>query len=361
MNQMKLDPTRTTTLRRKFVNEMKRRFRSLDKAHRVLIVEEDAFGLSDESTLMIMQKVTAGKLDTNKLIDLEVVNRKEREVNQMLSNQERQAWRFLSNPQKVTAYRSWLQQQINAKVLTVDAMGKPWTATYVDSAYRKGMIRSYTESRKAELIAQPTIFQGGQAEFLRSAFAAPVVLSKIEVVSMRAYKELKGVTDVMSQQLSRIIATNLATGANPRQLAKQIHDSIGAITRQRANTIARTETIYAHAEGQLDSFERLNIEKVGAMAEWQTAGDERVCELCYPLEGVVMSIKEARGLIPRHPNCRCMWMPASSKQVLKAQKRGAAKKSALAKSIDAERVKGTLAEKRAKSPWLGKTQLPAKK
>jgi hypothetical protein len=62
-------------------------------------------------------------------------------------------------------------------------------------------------------------------------------------------------------------------------------------------------TIHAHAEGQLDAFDRLGIKDLGIQAEWSTAGDERVCPLCQGYEGKIMPISEARGMIPLHPNC----------------------------------------------------------
>lgn len=346
-NQMRFDPTRTTTLRRKFMNEMKRRFNIIKRLNVELIVTDDVFGLSEKTTMLTL---AAGF-------------------------REKQAWRFMTDTQKLKSYQTWLQQQIDAQILSTDATGKPWMGTYVESAYKKGMIRAYTDAHKADLISQPSIFQGGQAEFLRQAFGQPETLSKIELVSTRAFTELKGVTDYMSQQLSRIIAGGLAHGRSPAQMAREIADSIGAITRQRANVIARTETIYAHAEGQLDSFERLNISGVGVKAEWQTAGDDRVCEMCYTLEGVVLTIKEAHGLLPRHPNCRCMWLPAAVGEKddgrtvwdiyddkwtrSRGQLTGKNADKALAKSIDKERKSGSYVSKRRRSPWLGKARIPA--
>lgn len=332
---MKLDPTRTITLRRRFVADMKRRFRKLARDNKKLIVDDDVFGLSGETTLLKLEHQV-----------------------EIQANQERQAWRFLSNPNKVTAYRQWLQQQIDAGILSVDATGKPWTATYVESAYRKGTVRAYTDLNAERLASEPTIFTGGRAEFLRSSFMQPETLSKVELLSTRAFTELKGVTDTVSQQMSRILSNGLASGRGPIAIARQMTEAIGSLSRTRAEVIARTETIAAHAEGQLDAFQRLGEETVGVEAEWSTAGDERVCPLCAPLDGVIMPIEEARGLLPRHPNCRCSWSPARKAQrAAQRKKRIARKRSGFKDSIAAERTKGTFKSKKAKSPWLGKERL----
>lgn len=325
-NQLKFDPTRTTILRRRWEADMRRRFKKVDRANRILIVTDDVFGLKSSTTLQTFQ--------------------------------EREAWKFLTDTQKTTQYRAWLQQQIDAEILTTDGItGQPWTGTYVESAYRRGTVRAYTETNIAKLIEEPSIFAGGQAEFLRSAFSQPETLSKIEFISTRAFTDLKGVTDAMSQQLSRHLANGLVQGSGPLAIAREMSKSIGALSRNRAEVIARTETIAAHAEGQLDAFERLGVEQVGIEAEWQTAGDERVCPLCNPLDGVVMPVKEARGLIPRHPNCRCSWSPASVIQKQPGQLWGRERKKAVKESIDAERVKGSFASKKRKSSWLGKNRI----
>ena len=45
------------------------------------------------------------------------------------------------------------------------------------------------------------------------------------------------------------------------------------------------------------------------LAEWSTAGFN-TCPDCADLEGRIFTIKEIDGLIPLHPNCRCIAIPA---------------------------------------------------
>lgn len=212
---------------------------------------------------------------------------------------------FKSNPEKVRAFQSWFTEQVNANVLTTDVAGKPWTATYVESAYRKGLERAYTDTNKVK----PDFYTGTRQEFISSTFYQPELVSKFEMVSLRAFEELKGVTNTMSQQMGRILAQGIADGWNPLKIARELTKNIDKLTRTRARVLARTEMIRAHAEGQLDAFETLGVEEVGIMAEFSTAQDERVCPDCEQWEGQIMSIAEARGIIPVHPNCRCAWIP----------------------------------------------------
>jgi SPP1 gp7 family putative phage head morphogenesis protein len=131
------------------------------------------------------------------------------------------------------------------------------------------------------------------------------------------------------------------------------------ITRRRALVLARTEIIAAHAEGQLDAFEAMNIEKVGVMAEWSTAGDDLVCAKCEPLEGAIMTVKEARGLLPRHPNCRCAWIPAIDKNrsVYKRKFKSSLKAELPKRTIGGEAVPQTVKVAKRRSTWPGKELL----
>ena len=332
LNQLKIDPTRTTLLRRKFVADMVRRFKKLSKDIYKLVVNEDAFGLEKASFYLNQQ---------------------------VISNAEKQIWRFKTDSNKIKSYRTWLQQKVDAGILTSigGISDKPWTAPYVESAYRKGALRAYTDLRAEELASHPELFEGGQAEFIRTAFGQPASLQKIELLYERAFTELKGVTDAMGQQMSRILADGLSQGYSPRKIARELRKNVTKITKTRAIVLARTEIIRAHAEGQLDSYELLGVKEVGVRAEWSTAGDERVCELCSSLEGAVMSIEEARGLIPRHPQCRCMWIPAQVSRKEKGQIWGKGRSKAVKKSIQAEapkRIKRTAAEVKKRSVWAGK-------
>jgi len=325
-NQLRIDPTRTTLLRRQFIADMTRRFKKISKALTELIVDDDAFGLNTKVNLVVFQQVEA------------------------------QAWRFQTNPQKVKSYRKWLKQQIDAEILTpIGGTGKPWTAPYIESAYQKGAIRAYTDLRAEELsLVDEKTFIGGKDEFIRQAFGQPIAQKKVELLYTRAFTELEGVTAVMDQQMSRILVDGFIQGRGPAYIARELRNNITKLTNTRAKVIARTEVIRAHAEGQLDSYEMLGVEEVGAMAEWSTAGDDLVCPMCGPLEGVVMTIDEARGLLPRHPNCRCMWIPALKSRKEKGQLWGVYKDKAIKKSIKAEFPKETAKVAKRRSVWEGK-------
>lgn len=274
ISPLKLDPSRTTTLRAQFMKDMGRRFRALWVEIEKLVVEEDAFGLVPNKPLTFNTR-----------------------------------WKFKSDDTKVKEFQRWFQEQVYSKILTVDnETGEPWTSKYVGSAHRTGVIRSFVEVNKDLLGEQSQFYAGSKAQFLRDAFNQPEVVSKVKLIYTRAYDELKGVTEKMGKDMSRVLAAGIARGANPREVARDLRREVD-MSRERANRVARTEIIHAHAEGQLDGMEQLGVEEVGIQVEWSTAGDARVCQQCSGMEGTVLTVKEARGRIPLHPNCRCAWIP----------------------------------------------------
>jgi len=263
-NVLKLDPTRTTMLRRKYVADTRKRFAKIAAEVTKLLVADDAFGL--------------------------------------VTNAVRQ-FAFLTDDRKVAEFERWLQKQIDAGILV------RYGDKYVESAYKKGMTRAYVDSHGEQLQGYTRFYRGTKEDFLRSAFNQPESIAKAKLLYTRSYSDLKGVTDAMSQKLSRTLANGLIDGSAPSKIARDMVDQIGSLSRTRAEAIARTEIISAHAEGQLDAFDELGIENVSAEAEWSTAGDDRVCDDCANMEGTVMTTDEARGQIPLHPNCRCSWIP----------------------------------------------------
>lgn len=84
-------------------------------------------------------------------------------------------------------------------------------------------------------------------------------------------------------------------------------DRLGHVwsTPVRAEMIAVTETTRASVQGQLNSVKFLKDDYgIDMVSVWQTANDEKVCEICGPNNGK----REGEGWTdppPAHPNCRC--------------------------------------------------------
>ena len=389
-NPLKADPTRSATLRRIFTTDISVRFTRLKRKVWRLIVDQDAFGLTgtqnkerDDERL----QADSGKV----VITFEQVSGRRGEIGQSVgvagtignsveNTQEGLSispttnagrWAFQTDKRKVRLFEKWLKTQVQVDILTVTEAkaSEAYWKKYVQEGYEKGAGRAFDDVRKPALASgqeQLAFFEGTREEFLRQSFGRPVAIKKVKRLAERVFTGLKDVTDDMDNIIRRQLTEGLAQGMNPKDIArKMIKEGIGDKTRgvqSRAERIARTEIIRAHAEGQLDALEDLGVTEVGVMVEWSSAGDDRVCPMCSALDGVVLTIKEARGILPRHPNCRCAHIPANVGESKKGQQRSKTEvKDAFDDSIRAERKKGSLAEKKDKSKWLGADKTIVKK
>lgn len=215
-NPLRVDPTRTLTIRRQFIAEVNRRFRQLRGHIREFLVEKDALGLKERGSFVSMQ-----------------INVNPRQ------------YEFLTDAGKVNAFRDWLSEQIQADILSVPPgadPSRPWMSKYIDSSYRRGLTNAWLESNRSELAAQ---IVGDQSleEFLRGAFNAPETISKIELLATRSFNGMKGITDNMGSQMNRILAQGIADGRNPVDIAREMNGEIRGITKKRAHAIARTECL----------------------------------------------------------------------------------------------------------------------
>ena len=270
----RIDPSRTITLRKAFWGKLFNGYKSIKSRIKKEVIENDAFGL-----------------DPNK--------------NKQVEFAFNEYWAHLTTDAQIESFMTWLTGVVDDDLMQVD-----WHKKLIQDAYTKGVSRAYDDTNAGKTATQDPMFSaGGKAGFLAQAFNQPETLSKVSVLFGQSYEALKGVNAAMAADMRRVLAEQLIKGASVDKVSKALFDSVDGITQRRARLIAQTEIIRAHAEGQLDSFEKLGVETLGALVEWGTARDDRVCPLCQSLQGKKFTVKEARGKIPLHPGCRCTWIP----------------------------------------------------
>jgi SPP1 gp7 family putative phage head morphogenesis protein len=261
------DPTKTTVLRKKFERDMVRRWKMLIDAIRVEVVEKDGFGL----------KSNLGAFD------------------------------FPRDAQKVDEFIKWLKKEQKKGVLEIiegagQAAGeKAWHNLYLRSAYQKGLAEAAAKMRKAG--AKIT------SRWVDAGFRRPFHADAAGLLYTRTYGDLKGITDAVDSRISRLLTRGLIEGKGFMELADEMAETIESVGIHRSRVLVRTETISAHSEASLNTYQEAGIAGVSVKSEFITAQDNRVCPKCQELEGQVYSIEEARGVIPVHPNCRCAWVP----------------------------------------------------
>ena len=113
------------------------------------------------------------------------------------------------------------------------------------------------------------------------------------------------------------IKNNIATGAPLSSLENSLTPLFG---RNRAQTIASTETTRMFAEGNRRGYRSAGIGKV----EFQTVRDSRVDPICDALQGQELDINDTSRFPPLHPRCRCWIAPVTGEgDVLKRARKDA--------------------------------------
>lgn len=259
-------------------------------------------------------------------------------------------YKYLTSPEQLKKFQEWLMIEIDDTILTDD-----FWEYFIRLGYEKGAGKAFDAVRKSALVGDKKALSAAKEEFLRSAFSNPKSIEKVQLLAGRTFTELKDMTEAMANKMSRQLVEGFTQGLSPRDIARNINKEVDNIGKTRALRIARTEVARANAEGSLDSMEQLGVDEIGVAVEWSVSGlgetalgNESPCPLCAPLAGMVMSIKDAKGMFPRHPNCLCTPIPANVGEPTEKQTRTRAKiRASIEKSVKAENPD------KDKSTWIG--------
>lgn len=275
----KYDPTKTTTIRLAFMRDIKKRFKLLVAEIKKVIIEEDFFLLQGKAKV----NVAFGK------------------------NQ----FAFPTAQDKISAFMDWLKELEKKNILEVKTflgsrkgIESQWTDKYIQMTYEKGIQRA-----RQEMLDVGLNIPSFSEMSIQLAFRQPYHLDRVGVIYGRVFSELRGVTAAMDTQISRVLAEGMLQGLGAREIARNIVNAV-EMSIGRATTMARTEIIRAHHLANVNEYRQYGIEEVEVKAEWSTVGDERVCPLCEEKDGKIYPLDIVEGLIPLHPNCRCMVLPA---------------------------------------------------
>jgi SPP1 gp7 family putative phage head morphogenesis protein len=292
----RIDPTNTTSLRNAFARDMKRRFAELTRVLKKAIVEEDCFGLKVQT----YQMSTPGK----------------------------KAFAFSRSAEKVDMFMEWLKKQVDKGIVDVktyqqvgSSIEAAWTNLYIYDSYKRGLQKARQELIRSGYDVPSIDATGGIDVAMQNIFHA----ERVGLLFTRVYNDLKGITAQMDTQISRVLSQGMIDGDGMLMIARKliatingtgmgelgITDTLGRFipAARRAEMIARTEIIRAFTEATLQEYRNWGVYNIKVLAEWHTTGDDRVCDICQSHEGKIYTLDEASGLIPKHPNCRCIFLP----------------------------------------------------
>jgi SPP1 gp7 family putative phage head morphogenesis protein len=292
------DPSRTVSLRNSFSRAMNKRFTELALVVKKSVYDNDCFGLKPMIHSLQMNPAP------NK------------------------AFLFPRSAEKVEAFMEWLRKQVDAGIIqigTANQLGtsveSAWFNLYILDSYKRGVLRARYELRKAGYPV-PALESGMVMSYLSSSIFH---MDRVGLIYTRVFSDMKGITAAMDMQISRILAQGIIDGDGPAVLARKlvatingtgmgelgITDKLGRFipAARRAEMLARTEILRAYNSASLMEYRNWGVEGLNILAEYSSALDDRVCEICLPLEGRIYTLDATEGVLPRHPQCRCIWLP----------------------------------------------------
>lgn len=136
----------------------------------------------------------------------------------------------------------------------------------------------------------------------RVAVTVPVEAVTAAARQARGYLEKHGRT--FSTTSAEVIAQGIAEG-RPTDLITQDLKRKLKLTKVRAETIVRTESLRAHNEASRNYYAQNGVDLVIYFA----TSDDRTCPVCSSQAGNVF--KRNAIAVPRHPRCRCYLAPYS--------------------------------------------------
>lgn len=270
----KFDPTRTLGLRDRFSNQFKKRFKELQKE----IVQEILV-----SNLFVYPDIeTYGLLEDFK--------------------------NLMGRVKSTIRYYLFGETIVN----------ESWIDKYIKEAYQKGVYRARVELRNAGFNVPTIEASGGISISLTSAKHS----KQIYFQTQQTLLEMETLAANLETVVSKIVTQSALTKESPEVVANKIIKVISGkgtaelpnelsrfiAMEYRAATLARTNVVRSHHLAMVNEFQNWEIENVILMAEFITAGDDKVCPICSELAGTYR-LEDTIDMIPVHPNCRCIILP----------------------------------------------------
>lgn len=166
-------------------------------------------------------------------------------------------------------------------------------------------------NKKLEELAQPLyvdILKEGYkeaGELLGLEYSFDVNNPRVQKWIGARLKFIKDINDTTRDALKETLREGMNAGEGVSQLLDRVSEVFKRAKGWRAENIARTETVAAYVEGNIDLYHEAGVKKVAFWA----AIDERTCEECMGKHGEVYNVENSHNIVPVHPSCRCDFIP----------------------------------------------------
>ena len=265
------DPTMTLTIRNKAISQVNRRFNTIKRLIRQSIVDNKVLSTNARS-----QPATKARFV------------------------------YLRDSEKLEEFMKWLHEQIRIEIFETSMYSAVdiehmWLNVFIGVAYERGA------EKTRQAVGRSAVAKGLIPT--SSVFANPAHVERAKLIYTRVYQQLKGVTDTMEQQISRILSDGIIQGKDITTIATELNDRVDKIGKVRSRLIARTEIVNAHNVATIKEAENLeNIIGETIKMKWRTCIDGRERFSHELRNNKIYDKKKALSLLGE-PNCRCSLSP----------------------------------------------------
>ncbi|MFZ6015035.1 MAG: phage portal protein [Patescibacteria group bacterium] len=189
---------------------------------------------------------------------------------------ENQAQKFMSDYSEAMTERAVSALEKEMKAVGADDL--------LDKDEEMGIIIDGFEPIMAELMAAEGAYA---AELVGGAFD-PALDPVKEAIKQSVRLMAESFTETTLELLENQLNEGISAGEGIGELAKRIREVGEFSSQSRAKTVARTESYRIANKAAKEAYIQSSIEEL----IWYTAGDERVCEFCGPMDGKVVKTTE---------------------------------------------------------------------
>jgi SPP1 gp7 family putative phage head morphogenesis protein len=197
---------------------------------------------------------------------LESIPVERREVNKIVSifTGNKVVYKYDIDALRLTQISSEIDALIS-QILELDQLGRPYRwffDDYLSGAYQEGATKS---AARMQALAEGVglDFEAAQLE-IGEILRSQAYQRRFELVSARAFEDMKGFAGQAATDLGRILGDGVLTGQSPRIIARDIRRKFDQIEGYRALRIARTEVNTAFTDARSDQTkdarDRLGLE-----------------------------------------------------------------------------------------------------
>lgn len=262
----RVDPTSTTSIQRSLAGFLRGRIGHLNADVRQLLVEEDALGLGDG---------IGGR------------------------------WADLSAAETARQFDDWIQEAIRVEVL--DPIEARKVRDWFERASRQALRTSNGELRAFNIDPEP----------VDDVIQQDAVRNQIDLQQEDTRQRVESWMDDYATDTRSLVTAGVGGEVSRSQLMRDISER-AQVYKSQVTSTASGRVVNQYNTTKLTAYDRVDAEiTLDVEAEFETAGDDRVCERCQSLSGTY-SLEEAQQLtIPddTHNLCRCQWVVTDVRQV----------------------------------------------